>query len=229
MNNQTLFLQFLHPGAEHDPTPKNSNSISWNTKNHKRKFIKDPGQYLENNICKDSDLVFWGEWKPQSNVLQNLTQIDNTYPKYLYQPYYSILSNEQGLQNTDPFVFGDQFHYVCCQQIRKSLRFLDRGSVILFGSCINKQFVLDTVFVVDSYHDIKSLSQVKKLVSPTYQDVTISRIFNNICNIKSQNSCTQTISSCTQTISNRLYFGATYDKPVNGMFFFFLVYPIKKI
>ncbi len=155
MNNHTLFVQFLHPGTEHTPN-KNDNFISWNTKEHKRKFIKNPGQYLENNCPKNSDLVFWGEWEPQSEVLQRFNPRNSTYPKYLYQPYYSIPLNKKGLQNTDPFIFGDQFHYVCCQQVKKSLRTLDRGSVILFGSCLNKQFVLDTVFVVDSYHDIKS-------------------------------------------------------------------------
>lgn len=63
MNNQTLFVQFLHPGAEHTPELKNDNFISWNTEKHKRKFIKNPGQYLENNCPKNSDLVFWGEWE----------------------------------------------------------------------------------------------------------------------------------------------------------------------
>ncbi len=228
MNNQTLFVQFLHPGAEHDPQPKNGNFIPWNTGNHKRKFMKNPGQYLENNCPKDSDLVFWGEWEPQSDVLQRFKPIDNTYntyPKYLYQPYYSIPPNQQGLENTDPFIFGDRFHYVCCQQAKKTktgftktkLSSLGRGSVILFGSCVNKKFVLDTVFVVDDLHDIESsqsLAQAKKRVSSKYQDVTLDRIFNSSCSQQSQNSC-------TQSMSNRLYFGATYNKPVEGMFSFF--------
>jgi hypothetical protein len=54
------------------------------------------------------------------------------------------------MQNTDPFVFGDQFHYTGCLQHTKrgatQLRYLDRGSVILFGSCREKRdFVVDTV------------------------------------------------------------------------------------
>jgi hypothetical protein len=224
MNNQTLFVQFLHPGVEHDPKPKNGNFIPWNTGKHKRKFMKNPGQYLENNCPKNSDLVFWGEWEPQSDVLQRFKP-SNTYPKYLYQPYYSIPPNQQGLENTDPFIFGKQFHYVCCQQAKKTgftqLRFLDRGSVILFGSCVNQQFVLDTVFVVDSWHDIDSFAQAKKLISSTYQDVTFDRIFNSSCSQQSQNSC-------TQSMSNRLYFGATYNKPVEGMFSFFPCLPYQQ-
>lgn len=125
------------------------------------------------------------------------------------------------MQNTDPFIFGDRFHYVCCQQVKKSMRTLNRGSVILFGSCLYNRFVLDTVFVVDSYHDIKSFTQAKKLVSATYQNVTLSRIFNNSCNQKTQNNC-------TKAISNRLYFGATYNKPVEGMFSFFPCKPYQQ-
>ncbi len=44
-----------------------------------------------------------------------------------------------------------------CQQNTKrgatQLRYLDRGSVILFGSCVNGSLVLDTVFVADSWED----------------------------------------------------------------------------
>jgi hypothetical protein len=225
MNDQILFVQFPHPGAEHDPKPKKGNFIAWNTGDHKRKFMKNPGQY-ENNCPKKSDLVFWGEWEPQSDVLQRFTANNNTYPKYLYKPYYSIPTNQQDLENTDPFIFGDRFHYVCCKQATKKgftqLRFLDRGSVILFGSCVNQQFVLDTVFVVDTWKDdIKSFAQAKKLVSPTYQDVTLTRIFNSSCSSKSKGSC-------TKNISYRLYFGATYNKPVEGMFSFFPCLPYQQ-
>jgi len=53
------------------------------------------------------------------------------------------------LQNTDPFVFGGEFRYSwCLQPSRRSLRDLDMGSVILFGSRVNWKFVLDTVFVL---------------------------------------------------------------------------------
>ena len=45
-NNQLLFVQFLHPGEEHKPDKNNPNHISWNQKDHQRKFIKNPGIYL---------------------------------------------------------------------------------------------------------------------------------------------------------------------------------------
>ena len=61
--------------------------------------------------------------------------------------------------NTDPFVFADHFFYGACQQYVKSgltkelhstlMQDLDPGSLILFGSRREGEFVLDTVFVVE--------------------------------------------------------------------------------
>jgi predicted nucleotidyltransferase len=68
-----------------------------------------------------------------------------------------------GLRNTDPFVFGGKFMYTLCQQYKKEkhtstltptkLHSLEKGSVILFGSRLNHDFVLDTVFVVKCWKD----------------------------------------------------------------------------
>ena len=223
--NQLLFIQFPHPGSEHTPDKNNPNHISWNQGEHKRKFIKNPGTYLRGDHKIDSDLIFWGEWEPQSDMIKKLEKKQEGDPKYLYQPYYSILDNKQFLQNTDPFVFGDNFYYVCCRQATKrgwtKLRFLERGSVILFGSSLNNQFVLDTVFVVDSYVDIESLEQISQHVSETdretYVDVTLKHILDN-----TSDSCIKkNESNCTASQNFRLYTGAKFDNPVNGMFSFF--------
>ena len=231
--NQLLFIQFLHPGSEHTPDKNNPNHISWNQSKHKRKFIKNPGAYLEGDRKNDSDLIFWGEWEPQSDVIQELeVKQKKVYPKYLYQPYYSIIDNKQFLQNTDPFVFGNNFYYVCCRQATKrgstKLRFLERGSVILFGSCLNKQFVLDTVFVVDSYVDIESLEQISQHVPETdretYVDVTLKHILDN-----TSDSCIKkNESNCTASQNFHLYTGAKFDNPVNDMFSFFPCLPYKQ-
>ncbi len=60
-NNQLLFVQFLHPGEEHTPDKNNPHHINWNQDDHKRKFIKNPGTYLNGDRKINSDLVFWGE------------------------------------------------------------------------------------------------------------------------------------------------------------------------
>ena len=118
--DKLLFVQFLHPGGEHRPchisNKQKTYHICWNTGEHKRKFLKNSGTYLENDDLKDSDLVFWGEWEPQSDVIQHFEENIPGYPKYLYQPYYSTPHNQKGLQNTDPFVFSKYFHYVFCDQ-----------------------------------------------------------------------------------------------------------------
>ena len=161
-------------------------------------------------------------------MIKKLERKQKGDPEYLYQPYYSNLDNKQFLQNTDPFVFGDNFYYVCCRQATKrgwtKLRFLERGSVILFGSCLNEQFVLDTVFVVDSYIDIESLEQISQDVPKTYVDVTLKHILDNTsdsCIKKNENNC-------TASQNFRLYVGATFDNPVNGMFSFFPCLPYKQ-
>ena len=48
--------------------------ICWNRGDHERKFLKNPGIYLENDCYKNSDLVFWGEWEPQSDVIQHFDE-----------------------------------------------------------------------------------------------------------------------------------------------------------
>jgi hypothetical protein len=126
-----------------------------------------------------------------------------------------------GLQNTDPFVFGEQFHFAICQQNTKlgstQLRYLDRGSIILFGSCIDKQrFVVDTVFVVDwwiDYHVGNHTPQITAAVSNTYLEVTL----NPGCNGEG-----------SKGQSRRLYFGATQQKPMDGMYSYFPCSPLEK-
>jgi hypothetical protein len=55
----------------------------------------------------------------------------------------------------------------------------------------------------------------------TYQDVTLSRISNNNCDRQPKHSC-------IKDFSYRLYFGATYNKPVEGMFSFFPCLPYQQ-
>lgn len=58
-----LFIQFIHPGKEHNLNQNNANHIPWNTRNHKRKFLINSGRYLENDSIKEDELILWGEWE----------------------------------------------------------------------------------------------------------------------------------------------------------------------
>jgi hypothetical protein len=103
---------------------------------------------------EEGKIVFWAEWEPESEVIEEINNRLTNVPRYIYRPYYVVPSNYKDLQSTDPFVFGERFYYIGCQQVDKNdranqLRYLEKGSVILFGSCVGQSdFVLDTVFVV---------------------------------------------------------------------------------
>jgi hypothetical protein len=158
--------------------------------------------------------VFWGEWEPESEV----TSITNPIPggpEFIHTPYYVRPTDYSGdFQNTDPFVFGDQFLYTLCRQLKPIheqwrptfLRDLAPGSLILFGSLKGGGFVLDTVFVVANgiLHNASSWqTNLSGLVSDTYSDVTM---------------CTTYQTAWTQDL--RLYLGATPDEQSGEIFSF---------
>jgi len=224
MDDKLCFVQFIHPGGEHEPD--DGFHKGWNTKAHKRKFLRQAGRHVSNEKIEESDLLFWGEWEPESNAQRIDAPLPHG-PRFIYEPYYVVPKSYGGLQNTDPFVFGQQFHYTGCQQRTTrgatQLRYLSKGSVILFGSCEDRSaFMLDTVFVVDHWidHDRANYRQVgAEAVSQEYKEVTISPWY--------QEPLVESI-SCAQTGSLetwRLYFGVIYDKPLHGMYSFFPCQP----
>lgn len=166
---------FYHPGGEHQVSSAmlQKGIMPWNNQPaHHRKFLEAKGDYIQNGVLLSAKLRFWGEWEPDSYVRKLST---GSSPRFLHTPFLrnplpalpSIPLNMCGamptcgtqvvpqnrLQNTDPFVFADSFYYSICQQMTKAgnptaLTKLDVGSIILFGSRVNGQFALDTVFVV---------------------------------------------------------------------------------
>ncbi|MHB1000450.1 MAG: hypothetical protein ACYC27_14520 [Armatimonadota bacterium] len=223
MLNRLFVVQFIHPGGEH--TPGRGVCKKWNTKQHKRKFMKTSGEYVADGKILKGDIGFWGEWEPESEVIARISNPLPNGPRYIYRPFYILPKDykNDNLQNTDPFVFGDQFFYSICQQTIDNkptgMQTLDKGTLILFGSCKQKQFHLDTVFVVSHWidHDQNSFEELLKgVVSDTYLAVTLYPWYNN-----------QRSSGCkpSNAQSFRLYFGATISKPVNGMYSFFPCQP----
>lgn len=139
-----MFVQFMHPGSEHQPT---SAVMAWNRRSHARKFMVADGQYLADGAVHDGALTFWGEWEPQSRVIETFPAAGNG-PGWLHEPFWERPRHRQLLQNTDPLVFGETFLYTNCLQWNSKLRRLAPGSIVLFGSKLSGRFVLDTVFVV---------------------------------------------------------------------------------
>lgn len=220
MDDKLCFVQFIHPGGEHEPD--DSLHKRWNTNVHKRKFLKRVGRHVSNGRVEETSLLFWGEWEPESNA-QRIDAPIPLGPRFICEPYYVVPKSYSGLQNTDPFVFGQKFHYTGCQQSTTKgatqLRYLSKGSVILFGSCEDRSaFVLDTVFVVDRWvdHDRANYRRVLAgAVSQEYKEVTISAWYQGP--LVEGKSCAPAGSNETW----RLYFGAAYDKPLHGMYSFF--------
>lgn len=127
--------------------------MPWNQRQHRRKFILANATYRdEASVERRGPVVFWGEWEPPSRVVASWPP-DGDLPRYLHQPTLGP-PPEGAHQNTDPYVFGEAFYYSCCKQRTNkgrtptAMQRLTPGSVVLFGSTLAHEFVLDTVFVV---------------------------------------------------------------------------------
>jgi hypothetical protein len=221
-------VQFIHPQWEHGYDSSNIRgkyNKKWNDGDHYRKFVINKGKYIENGISNSGILLFWCEWEPPSLVEefnQTKAPISNeVYPKYLHYPYLPSIENikyyqKNGYQNTDPFVFGENFKYSICKQDHYTcMRKLEKGSLILFGSCVKSRFVIDTVFVV---------KDIIPYISPITDDNyfhTFGSDFDIFCEIVLKMSCKDIIEEKQKP--RKLYIGASYedtDESLEKMFSF---------
>ncbi len=240
-------VQFTHPGEEHSISQrqiKAGNMIKdWNnTKDHKRKFLHTTGAYVENGVkTEEKDIYFWGEWEPESEVSlivnQETDNDDGALPHFIHEPFLRLNESGQLIKgdknstptNTDPFVFGeDGFYYSYCMQSIKALQELDPGSIILFGSTFKRNtsdayFALDTVFVVGDdknmlkYNITNDLTELKEFAPKYYCDIMNYKSSENEPNC----SCNKSKSEgCEKETDFTCYRGASYDKPINGMYSF---------
>lgn len=156
-----LKVQFNHPGAQKSYRPNNGYTEvdgkiirDWNNEDsHYRKFLLNKGMYIDDikdNKPKGSDLFFWGEWEGHSlfKPIQNADY--RRMPNGVHQPFHSMVRQEG--QNTDPYVFGEDFKYGVCKQTGEMCN-LEQDSLILFGSVYPtlERFYIDTVFVVKTH------------------------------------------------------------------------------
>jgi len=209
-DDAAYFVQFPHPGAEHDA--RELGRYPWNTSDaHRRKFLVSPGRAVTTTgDVVEGDLAFWGEWEPPSYVEQQWPW-DGDLPRYLHRPVWERPEVPAPRQNTDPWVFGDHFLFSNCRQLGprphrrpSAMQQLTRGSVVLFGSKLNERFVLDTVFVVASAerYDVTDCAELD--VSDAFRTCTFESLV---------------ISGSTEGPLT-LFRGATVDRPVHGMYSF---------
>ena len=239
------FIQFTHPGGEHGADSRSANSKSWNYRGHKRKFLRAKGSVMENGqLLSNQDLIFWGEWEPQSHVTRINSNVQKDFPHYIHEPELDLKVPTQIdgrlRQNTDPYVFADAFYYRCCKQIsggkRTQLSYLKKGSIILFGSTIHQNteeayFGVDTVFVVGDHREYDSKNyeqQLKGFTPELYAEIVgIGKIVED----DGETALSQPVSgsrggSCSPSSYTtveptlRCYSGATPEQNVNGMYSF---------
>ncbi len=140
------------------------------------------------------------------------------FPRYVWSPRFETPKDFAGLQNTDPLVFGPSFLYSNCQQTTvrgpTGVRHLESGSIILFGSYLRGDFVLDTLFVVSRYEDFDRSDYVAAaaMAPSAYEDLTLKPVLLNLREDRALDSF-------------RLYIGATPTDQLNGMFSFFPCVP----
>lgn len=175
-----LTIQLNHPGAEKNYRLGGGYSYfegslirEWNAnKSHYRKFIRQEGGYIKDlgqQPSKD-ELLFWGEWESNSYF----TPLNSWNPNGIHQPFHSLHIRHH--QNTDPYVYGDNFLYSVCKQ-RGRLTQLEKGSVVLFGSSFKNGFVLDTVFVVGSFESVHEVAANEAAnYSKTYGEATLEQL-----------------------------------------------------
>lgn len=172
-------IQFLHPGPEATP-PRGSAIIPWNCGDkHKRKFLLSKGKYVSKNSEKEACLTIWGEWEPQSYI-ERLPYLGRHFPSYLNRPFLDV-SLSSRCHNTDPYVFGNSFKYFICQQgVKTILQNLDPFSLVLFGSCVEGKFCLDTLLVVSDRQKKYKLSSVQQLTkrNTTFYHAGIEPLLN---------------------------------------------------
>ena len=189
------------------------------------------GRWCTNTDGKEESgqLRFWGQWEAQSKLEVEFSceSSDPLMPTHLWYPYYCTPDRYDDLQNTDPFVFGENFIYSNCLQYSKSsLRTLPSGTVILFGSAKllsgEPRFLLDTVLVVSKrlrYDPRNSLRDLSAVVSETFLNVT-AKPLAGARNIGELKGC-----SPGDRTKLTLYVGATPNSDYEGMFSFFPAKP----
>lgn len=223
------FIQFPHPGEEHRPgsggkvkewnwlkNPPTSRRPKGSDNSHRRTFFQANGKRLTEGGLVHGPLWAWGEWEAEARVIRSL-QSSGREPTTLFEPYWKARSSFENLHNTDPFVFGGFYYTDCKQGTHPSLRgmlALDVGTLIVFGSGLkdagNDMWVLDTVFVVGDYidHDVSNFHErLQNRIPNGYEQIVLGPTYGEHAERRG--------------LPRRLYIGATYDRPVHGMYSFF--------
>ncbi len=195
-------IQLYHPGPE-PRVSKGSDCCDWNVREtHCRKFMCTTGDCIGSDGAHEDNvkLEFWGEWEAPSKCsrVNNISRKGN-WPKHVHEPFV-CKPRPKGALNTDPFVFIEGFVYSCCMiKGYPSLQELQRGDLLLFGSSVGRKFVLDTVFVIERRQSQADFLNEVEQDHPYAKEIILQGKIQP---------------------DGYVYRGATFDKPVDGMYSF---------
>lgn len=213
------FIQFPHPGKEHRPNAEEGGK-PWNPirrpngkeNSHARTFFQVNGIRLTEAGKVTGPLWAWGEWEAEAKAIGRFDAEDGK-PATLFEPYWVSRESFENLHNTDPFIF-DGFYYTDCKQgtspALKGMLNLEVGTVIIFGSASGRDhWVLDTVFVVGKHidHNVLDYQKLRDYVPAGYEQVVLGPTYRE--------------HGDRRDLPRRLYIGATFNNPFEGMFSFF--------
>lgn len=180
-------VQFNHPGGQKPFKLGNGyrqigDKIirEWNNDNvHYRKFIQNYGYYVDDlkvSKLEQDTLYFWGEWEGNS-FFKKFPEADfRILPNGLHQPFHS--TSIRGSNDTDPYIFGDNFKYCICKQ-KGRLTTLELDDLIIFGTVLPtlEKFYIDTVFVIKDHNPSSNIQITKGAqYSQVYREETLEQL-----------------------------------------------------
>lgn len=173
-----------HPYASPPKADLMGNICLWNhSAPHHRKLITSTEATVitvDNQVLTQQEITFIGEWECCSEfVASGLTTPFNLIHTSIHSKHDASIRD---CMNTDPYVFGSEFKWICCKQPKDKSR-IHGGDVVIFGSyTLNNRKVdkmlIDTVLVVDKVVEVKDSD--RKQFSKCYNDVTIEHTEKNV-------------------------------------------------
>ena len=207
--SQLCIIQFQHPRNEigvcnQDTKCKDIFLVPWNSKEHRRRLVQHSGKFVMEGVDDEGSLAFWTEWEADTKAKNLKPMGNNMLAKRIHFPLplkhmvnqnhdsqgcvrvtspHCAISACGNFLNTDPCVFGRSFKYSNCRQNATTrLKHLMPGSLIVFGSVLNGQYCLDTVFIVaDNPTPFRTSNTGIKSVICTdeYRILTLERLVSN--------------------------------------------------
>ena len=151
-----------HPASE--PTLAGPGFVPWNTGRHCRKFLSNAGRYVAGpgGASDHGELFFWGEYEGPT-MARTVLQRCAGGARYVHVPTAELdrITRQPGssctsggcCQNTDPWLWHDGFTWTVCRHtgrgnaLRPLIRNWSEPAIVLFGSALDGNWVLDTVLV----------------------------------------------------------------------------------